>query len=173
MRKKLLINRIVFLFKYIENYPNICFLFTQKGSHRFHRNLRRFFVGKMKFSCRDTAKSDTMQPVFHGKRKTGAVAAGKLAAVFSGQSPCYDRTDRMNYITCRQVIRRRDLCMSGRLIVSLLIHDRIAGQTKLYTADAVYHVVHTGMTGYEAPSQGAIGSVDDCVSFQACDVSAP
>ena len=77
-----------------------------------------------------------------------------------------DRTDSMDHVVARQVIGRRDLRLTGRLIMTLPCHDFVAFASKLYARKGMDRVVDTAVTGGEAPKHLRVGGVDDRAAFQ-------
>ena len=108
-----------------------------------------------------------------GNLQTGAITVSQLEAVLFLQGSVYNRPYRVDHITAGKIKPGRDLRPSHRFLISLSVHDLIAGQPKLYAADAVDHIVHAGMTGDKTAPQSAVGRIDNSVDFQRGNIPFP
>ena len=68
---------------------------------------------------------------------------------------------------------RGDFCVTGRLFVSLFLHDFRTNFSKLDSSKGVDAVVDAGVAGLPATSHSAVCGVYDCSHSQCCDVATP
>ena len=68
----------------------------------------------------------------------------------------HNRSDSMKYIAARKIKCRCNFGFPCRLVISLLVHQLIADQTQLDTADAVNDIIHAGVARYETSPQSTI-----------------
>ena len=71
----------------------------------------------------------------------------------------------MQNITAGKIEGRSKLGGSGRLIMSLFVHQLVTDQAKLDTAGTVDDIVYTGVTWHKAAAEGAVGSVYDRIDL--------
>ena len=136
-------------------------------------DLRHLFVRKMEFAGGDAEKGDAFQMVFGCQCQAGAVAAFKLRAVTFCWALVDDRADGVQNIAARQVERRGDFGLSGRLGAALPFHDFRAGKAQLNAREGVDGVVDAAVIGRIAAGHAGIGGVDDRVAFQCGNVALP
>ena len=101
----------------------------------FHSGFSSFLIWEMKFSRRNTTKSDTGQPLLCRQLQTGAIAGRQFLPIPLRDTPADDRADCMKHIAGWEIISLCQLCFSVRLRVSLPLHDLIALVTKLQSCD--------------------------------------
>ena len=117
---------------------------------RIDRDPRGDVVRKMKLSRADTAERDAVQTVLHRCVETGEITAFEKLAVFLSEPAADDGSHCVDHVLARQVISRRDLRLTCRLLVTLFLHDLITEVTKLYAGVGMDSVVNTAVAGIEA-----------------------
>ena len=60
-----------------------------------------------------------------------------------------DRSDRMDNVSARQIIGRRDFCLTCRLVMPLLVHYLVAVTPELDPRKGMYRIINTAVTGIE------------------------
>ncbi len=137
------------------------------------RDLRGYVVGKVKFARADTTERDAVQVILHSFIQAGKITAFKKLAVVLREPAAYDRSDCVDDVFAGQIICRRDLRLSCRLIMSLLLHYLVAITPELDSRKGMDRVVDTAVTGTKAAEHLTVGGVDDSVTFQCGNISLP
>ena len=140
---------------------------------RIDRDPRGDVVRKMKLSRADTAERDAVQTVLHRCVETGEITAFEKLAVFLSEPAADDGSHCVDHVLARQVISRRDLRLTCRLLMPLRLHQLITGVAELYARIGMDSVVDTSVTGTEAAEHLRIGGIDDCVAFQRGNIALP
>ena len=85
----------------------------------------------------------------------------------------HDRSDCMQNIFTRQIVSRCDLCLSGRFLISLLIHDICTGIAQLNPGIGMDTVIDTVMTRLVATGHPTVSSIHDCITAKCRDIALP
>ena len=93
--------------------------------------------------------------------------------MFLGEPAADDRSDCVQNIFTRQIVGRRDFCLSCWLIMPLLLHDLVAVTSELYSGKGVNSIVDAAVTGTEAAEHLTVGGVDDRIASQRGNVALP
>ena len=123
-------------------YIFVCF---EKIADCFDRYVRCHFVRKVEFSRRNTAKSNAFYPFFRSKSETVCIASRKFFFVFFREFAAYYRSDRVQNVFARQVIRFCQFRFSCRFGVSLFCHNAVAFKPQLHSRKRVDSVVYAEM----------------------------
>ena len=123
-----------------------CFVF----SYGLYRDLCRAPLREAENAGGDTAERDAFAAVFFRELQAGGIAGREQLFVLCRQPLVHDGTDGVNHVFARQVIRRRDFRLPGRLLVSLLLHEFGAFVAKTQSRESVDAVVDTAVKRLKA-----------------------
>ncbi len=143
------------------------------GSDRFNGDFRRPAGRKVKFPGGDAAERDAFDGMLPGKIQAGTIGGGELLLLFLGQLSMDNGPHCVEDIAAGKVEGRRNLRLAGFFLVSLLFHQRGAGQPQLDPRVGVDGVVDAAVAGIKTPQQPAVGRIDDGVTPQGGDVPPP
>ena len=122
------VDPVVRVLENIEDHLCVAFVLP----HRVHGDFCGFVIWKMELSRGNAAERHAFYAVFLRQFQTGTIAGGKQLPVTSRYTTVYDWADGMENIIAGQIVGGRELCLSSRFLVPLLLHKFLAGQPKLY-----------------------------------------
>lgn len=133
----------------------------------FYRYLCRPFLWKAELTRRYTAESNAFYPIRVRQCEAGTVTIRQFLFLFRGRFPVTDyRTDRVQYISGRQVIAFGYLGTPRRFRVALCPHQFVALQTQLYASRRMNGIVNATVQRHETAQQGTVGCIDDGIRLQ-------
>lgn len=114
---------IEFLVKILENIENHLLhrsFALEKVFHCLHGDVRRQFVGKMKFPGGNAAERHALQAVFRRQFQAGTVAGGQQLPVALGHPAGDDRADGVKNVFCRKIVSLRQLGLPVETTLTLI-----------------------------------------------------
>ena len=133
----MVVDAVIDILENIKNHLDFAMSLLNILGYGSHRNFCRKVIGEMKLPGGNTAERNAFEPVRVRQLQAGAIAGGKLLLICSGDTPANDGTDRMQNIPAREVKGRRNLGISGLLLMPLLIHQIGTGGAELNPGKAV------------------------------------
>ena len=127
----------------------------------------------MKFTGGDTAECHTFQLILRCKRKARPIAVRQLSAMRFRQPSSDNRTDRVEHIAARQIIRRCDFRLPCRLRVALRFHHLLAVQPKLHACKRMDAVVNAPVIRHVAAGHAAVRCIHNRIAPERGDVAPP
>lgn len=99
--------------------------------------------------------------------EAGTITIRQFLFLFRGRFPVTDyRTDRVQYISSRQVIAFGYLGTPRRFRVSLHPHLLVTLQAQLYASRRMNGIVNAAVQRHETSQQGIVGCIDDDICLQ-------
>ena len=136
-------------------------------TYRIYSYLCRPFLRKAELTRRYAAESNAFYPIRVCQCEAGTVTIRQFLFLFRGRFPVTDyRTDRVQYISGRQVIAFGYLGTTRRFRLSLHPHLLVTIQAQLYASRRMDGVVYATVQRHETTQQGIVGGIDDGVRLQ-------
>ena len=136
-------------------------------THCIYRYLCCPFLWEAELTRRYAAESNAFCPIRVRQCEAGMVTIRQFLFLFKGRFPVTDyRTDRVQYISNRQVIAFGYLGAARSFRVSLHPHLLVTLQAQLYASRRMNGIVNATVQRHETPQQGIVGSIDDGVRLQ-------
>ena len=127
----------------------------------------------MKFSSGNAAERHAFQSVLRRKRQTRPIAVRQLPAVCFRQMAAHNRSNRVEHIAARQIIRRRDFRLPRRLRMALRFHHLLAVQPKLHTRKRMNAVVNAPMIRHVTAGHPAVRRIHNRIAPERGDIALP
>lgn len=148
-------------------------MLCQKFFDGRYSDLRRRFVGEMKYPGGDAAERDALQTVFRRKLQTRAVAGGEKLFIPLRDRAFHDGANRVQHVPAGKIEGGGDLRFPGGFGVPLLFHQLRAGEPQLHARVGVDDIVDASVIGDIAAGHAGVRGVDDGIAAERCDISLP